>query len=140
MLQLYGMILVHNNNHSIPNLLTVKPRKLKFWAWLLCFYAGQIFYIYTHLNGWKLLFTRLGKITDYTPGSKSPGPQSQKYGTYQLAKRSRIHWVKFIILAVTNVVIVQCATRQTNTFCSLIIVQQPLDLYSRQKQSLAKLV
>lgn len=66
----------------------------------------------------------------YVPGAKSAGPETNEHGTDEFAKRGGIDGLQLGLLTVQQVVIVQCAARQTHTLCLLIVIQQPLHLHT----------
>ncbi|VEL33423.1 unnamed protein product [Protopolystoma xenopodis] len=62
------------------------------------------------------------------PSPQTSSLQAHEDGANQLAKRGWVHWLKPMVEAVGEIVRIECTPWQTYTICSLIVIQQPLNL------------
>lgn len=54
--------------------------------------------------------------------TEPPRPKAQKHGPDQFAERRCVDWVQLVLLAVSQVMVVQCTPREADTLCGLVII------------------
>lgn len=69
------------------------------------------------------------------PCPEAPRAESHEDGADEFAKRGCIDRVQFLLLAVTQVVVVQGAAGQAHPLRRLVVVQQPLQLKTDRKDT-----
>lgn len=70
------------------------------------------------------------------PGAEAAGLEAHEDGADELAKGGCVDRIQFLFLTVAQVVVVQGAPGQAHSFCSLIVIQQPLQLKIHREHSL----
>lgn len=64
----------------------------------------------------------------FLPGAKAAGSQAHEDRADEFAERRCVDWIQFLLLTVSQVMVVQGAAGQAHPLRRLVVVQQPLQL------------
>lgn len=64
------------------------------------------------------------------PGAETACPQPHEHRADEFAERGGVDWIQLLLVAVTQVVVIEGAAGQTHSFRRLIVIQQPLQLHT----------
>lgn len=89
-------------------------------------YKHYLFHLYN--------YNRHTQFLPFVPCAEAAGPEAHEDWADELAKRGCVDWIQFLFLTVAQVMVVEGATGQTHSLCSLVVIQQPLQLKTHKRR------